>query len=179
MYELIKVNIILIIFLINITKYISQTTKIDIDRHMLNIQKKMNCIFTSQKKNHHIIMPCSLCKVSGHNKTTCSRRFFYVTEYEEEICALMNANIVIPCSFCKVSGHVKTTCPDRFFYEEISALMNINVNVVIKTIWRCSSCYGSVNDCTCPRYLLATFDVKTEEERQCPYCRDPYCTWYY
>ena len=89
-------------------------------------------------------MPCSLCKLSGHNKTTCSHRFFYVTEYEEEICALMN----------------------------------ISINVVTKTIWRCSSCHGLVNNCTCPQYSLVTFDVKTiEEERQCPYCRDPYCTW--
>ncbi len=28
-------------------------TKIDIERHMLNIQKKLNCIFYFSKKNHH------------------------------------------------------------------------------------------------------------------------------
>ena len=92
-------------------------------------------------------MPCSFCKLSGHNKTTCYRRF--VTEYHK-IRALMNLNIVIPCSICKVSGHDETTCPDRLYDEEISALMNINVtnwSYSFSHICR-SPNYGSIIPCT-------------------------------
>ena len=94
-------------------------------------------------------MPCSFCKRSGHNKTTCYRR--NVTEYQE-IRALMNLNIVIPCSICKVSGHDKTTCPDRLYDEEISALMNINVTDRYSFSHICDSpYYGSIysNTSTC------------------------------